>query len=120
MLLLLFICIVKVFNHDGCTFSLTESGAVPKRKDPLTHASNSLPRSKTVMKSGSTGLSGHHRAPSCSGLSMVSGARQGPGPAASTHKVLQNRGAMCFVMLALVYEFSVMPYRLEWFPQREI
>ncbi|XP_034370118.1 spastin isoform X3 [Arvicanthis niloticus] len=65
---------------------LLESGAVPKRKDPLTHASNSLPRSKTVMKSGSTGLSGHHRAPSCSGLSMVSGARPGPGPAAATHK----------------------------------
>ncbi|GAB1301324.1 Spastin [Apodemus speciosus] len=63
-----------------------ESGAVPKRKDPLTHASNSLPRSKTVMKSGSTGLSGPHRAPSCSGLSMVSGARPGPGPAATTHK----------------------------------
>ncbi|XP_040127485.1 spastin isoform X6 [Ictidomys tridecemlineatus] len=64
----------------------SESGAVPKRKDPLTHASNSLPRSKTVLKTGSTGLSGHHRAPSCSGLSMVSGARQGPGPAAATHK----------------------------------
>ncbi|XP_045303188.1 spastin isoform X3 [Leopardus geoffroyi] len=65
---------------------LLESGAVPKRKDPLTHTSNSLPRSKTVMKTGSTGLSGHHRAPSCSGLSMVSGVRQGPGPAAGTHK----------------------------------
>ncbi|XP_046297547.1 spastin isoform X4 [Marmota monax] len=65
---------------------LLESGAVPKRKDPLTHASNSLPRSKTVLKTGSTGLSGHHRAPSCSGLSMVSGARQGSGPAAATHK----------------------------------
>ncbi|XP_004403751.1 spastin isoform X1 [Callorhinus ursinus] len=64
----------------------SESGAVPKRKDPLTHTSNSLPRSKTVMKTGSTGLSGHHRAPSCSGLSMVSGVRQGPGPAAGTHK----------------------------------
>ncbi|OBS68419.1 hypothetical protein A6R68_03043, partial [Neotoma lepida] len=64
----------------------SESGAVPKRKDPLTHASNSLPRSKAVMKSGSAGLSGHHRAPSCSGLSMVSGARQGPGPTAATHK----------------------------------
>ncbi|XP_039106234.1 spastin isoform X3 [Hyaena hyaena] len=65
---------------------LLESGAVPKRKDPLTHTSNSLPRSKTVMKTGSTGLSGHHRAPSCSGLSMVSGVRQGPGSAAGTHK----------------------------------
>ncbi|XP_004839320.1 spastin isoform X2 [Heterocephalus glaber] len=64
----------------------SESGAVPKRKDPLTHASNSLPRSKTVMKTGSTGLSGHHRAPSCSGLSMVSGTRQGPGPTTAAHK----------------------------------
>ncbi|KAM5292372.1 spastin isoform 3-T3 [Ctenodactylus gundi] len=65
---------------------LLESGAVPKRKDPLTHASNSLPRSKTVMKSGPTGLSGHHRAPSCSGLSMVSGTRQGPASSAAAHK----------------------------------
>ncbi|KAG8504820.1 Spastin [Galemys pyrenaicus] len=64
----------------------SESGAVPKRKDPLTHTSNSLPRSKTVMKTGSTNLSGHHRAPSCSGLSMVSGVRQGPGPTPATHK----------------------------------
>ncbi|XP_042552541.1 spastin isoform X1 [Dipodomys spectabilis] len=64
----------------------SESGAVPKRKDPLTHTSNSLPRSKTAMKSGSTGLSGHQRAPSCSGLSTVSGVRQGPGPAAAAHK----------------------------------
>jgi spastin len=68
----------------------SESGAIPKRKDPLTHASNSLPRSKTVLKSGSTGLSGHHRAPSCSGLSMVSGVRQGPGPATATHKGTQK------------------------------
>ncbi|XP_003262759.1 spastin isoform X3 [Nomascus leucogenys] len=65
---------------------LLESGAVPKRKDPLTHTSNSLPRSKTVMKTGSAGLSGHHRAPSYSGLSMVSGVKQGPGPAPTTHK----------------------------------
>uniref|UniRef100_A0A5G2QIA6 Spastin n=1 Tax=Sus scrofa TaxID=9823 RepID=A0A5G2QIA6_PIG len=65
---------------------LLESGAVPKRKDPLTHPSNSLPRSKAIMKTGSTGLSGHHRAPSCSGLSIVSGMRQGPGPTTATHK----------------------------------
>ncbi|NP_001364888.1 spastin isoform X6 [Pan paniscus] len=65
---------------------LLESGAVPKRKDPLTHTSNSLPRSKTVMKTGSAGLSGHHRAPSYSGLSMVSGVKQGSGPAPTTHK----------------------------------
>uniref|UniRef100_A0A2R8YGN6 Spastin n=1 Tax=Homo sapiens TaxID=9606 RepID=A0A2R8YGN6_HUMAN len=64
----------------------SESGAVPKRKDPLTHTSNSLPRSKTVMKTGSAGLSGHHRAPSYSGLSMVSGVKQGSGPAPTTHK----------------------------------
>ncbi|XP_036787467.2 spastin isoform X4 [Manis pentadactyla] len=65
---------------------LLESGAVPKKKDPLTHTSNSLPRSKTVMKTGSTSLSGHHRAPSCSGLSMVSGMRQGPSPSTAIHK----------------------------------
>uniref|UniRef100_A0A803W8F0 Spastin n=2 Tax=Passeriformes TaxID=9126 RepID=A0A803W8F0_FICAL len=49
----------------------SESGAVPKKKDPLTHTSNSLPRSKTVAKTGSTGLSGHHRTPSYSGISVV-------------------------------------------------
>ncbi|XP_001371504.1 spastin isoform X1 [Monodelphis domestica] len=64
----------------------SESGAVPKKKDPLTHTSNSLPRSKTVAKTTSTGLSGHHRAPSCSGLSMVSSARQGTVPATTSHK----------------------------------
>ncbi|XP_051832084.1 spastin isoform X4 [Antechinus flavipes] len=65
---------------------LLESGAVPKRKDPLTHTSNSLPRSKAVAKTASTGLSGHHRAPSCSGLSMLSSARQGTVPATTSHK----------------------------------
>ncbi|XP_020828025.1 spastin isoform X3 [Phascolarctos cinereus] len=65
---------------------LLESGAVPKRKDPLTHTSNSLPRSKTIAKTASTGLSGHHRAPSCSGLSMLSSARQGTVPATTSHK----------------------------------
>uniref|UniRef100_A0A8D2BB57 microtubule-severing ATPase n=1 Tax=Sciurus vulgaris TaxID=55149 RepID=A0A8D2BB57_SCIVU len=69
-----------VFNDN------TNLTSVPKRKDPLTHASHSLPRSKTVLKTGFTGLSGHRRAPSCSGLSIVSGARQGPGPAAAIHK----------------------------------
>ncbi|XP_038628350.1 spastin isoform X4 [Tachyglossus aculeatus] len=65
---------------------LLESGAVPKKKDPLTHTSNSLPRSKAVAKTGSTGLSGHQRAPSCSGLSMFSTGRQGAAPATSAHK----------------------------------
>lgn len=64
-----------------------ESGAVPKKKDPLTHTSNSLPRSKTVAKTGSTGLSGHHRTPSYSGISTSSVSRPAPNPAASTHKV---------------------------------
>ncbi|XP_072712631.1 spastin isoform X4 [Ciconia boyciana] len=64
---------------------LLESGAVPKKKDPLTQTSNSLPRSKTVAKTGSTGLSGHHRTPSYSGIS-TSVSRPAPNPAASTHK----------------------------------
>ncbi|XP_029891667.1 spastin isoform X4 [Aquila chrysaetos chrysaetos] len=65
---------------------LLESGAVPKKKDPLTHTSNSLPRSKTIAKAGSTGLSGHHRTPSYSGISTSSVSRPAPNPAASTHK----------------------------------
>ncbi|OXB80299.1 UNVERIFIED_CONTAM: hypothetical protein H355_013697 [Colinus virginianus] len=64
----------------------SESGAVPKKKDPLTHTSNSLPRSKTVAKTGSTGLSGHHRTPSYSGISAASVSRPAANPAASTHK----------------------------------
>ncbi|KAM6082619.1 spastin isoform 4-T4 [Chlamydotis macqueenii] len=64
---------------------LLESGAVPKKKDPLTHTSNSLPRSKTAAKTASTGLSGHHRTPSYSGIS-TSVSRPAPNPAASTHK----------------------------------
>ncbi|XP_071595245.1 spastin isoform X5 [Heliangelus exortis] len=63
----------------------SESGAVPKKKDPLTHTSNSLPRSKTVAKTGSTGLQGHHRTPSYSGIS-TSVSRPAPNAAASAHK----------------------------------
>ncbi|XP_041332897.1 spastin isoform X4 [Pyrgilauda ruficollis] len=66
---------------------LLESGAVPKKKDPLTHTSNSLPRSKTVAKSGSTGLSGHHRTPSYSGVSS-SVSRPAPNPTPSAHKTV--------------------------------
>uniref|UniRef100_A0A8D2P2Z1 microtubule-severing ATPase n=1 Tax=Zosterops lateralis melanops TaxID=1220523 RepID=A0A8D2P2Z1_ZOSLA len=62
-----------------------ESGAVPKKKDPLTHTSNSLPRSKTAAKTGSTGLSGHHRTPSYSGVSS-SVSRPAPNPTPSAHK----------------------------------
>ncbi|KAJ7416005.1 Spastin [Willisornis vidua] len=65
----------------------SESGAVPKKKDPLTHTSNSLPRSKTVAKTGSTGLSGHHRTPSYSGISSSSSvSRPASNSTASTHK----------------------------------
>ncbi|XP_042740721.1 spastin isoform X1 [Tympanuchus pallidicinctus] len=64
----------------------SESGAVPKKKDPLTHTSNSLPRSKTVAKTGSTGLSGHHRTPSYSGISSASVSRPATNPTTSTHK----------------------------------
>ncbi|NXN94390.1 SPAST protein, partial [Rhinopomastus cyanomelas] len=63
----------------------SESGAVPKKKDPLTHTSNSLPRAKTVAKSGSTGLAGHHRTPSCSGISTAV-SRPAASPAAPAHK----------------------------------
>ncbi|XP_067149411.1 spastin isoform X4 [Apteryx mantelli] len=65
---------------------LLESGAVPKKKDPLTHTSNSLPRSKTVAKTGSAGLSGHHRTPSYGGISASSVSRPATIPATSTHK----------------------------------
>ncbi|KAM9195690.1 spastin isoform 4-T4 [Mergus octosetaceus] len=65
---------------------LLESGAVPKKKDPLTHTSNSLPRSKTVAKTGSTGLSGHHRTPSYSGISTAPASRPAANPTTSTHK----------------------------------
>uniref|UniRef100_A0A8B9P863 Spastin n=1 Tax=Apteryx owenii TaxID=8824 RepID=A0A8B9P863_APTOW len=64
----------------------SESGAVPKKKDPLTHTSNSLPRSKTVAKTGSAGLSGHHRTPSYGGISASSVSRPATNPATSTHK----------------------------------
>uniref|UniRef100_A0A670IES9 microtubule-severing ATPase n=1 Tax=Podarcis muralis TaxID=64176 RepID=A0A670IES9_PODMU len=64
----------------------SESGAVPKKKDPLTQTSNSLPRSKSVAKTGSVGLSGHQRTPSYSGISNFSVPRQGTVPAASTQK----------------------------------
>ncbi|XP_035178775.1 spastin isoform X3 [Oxyura jamaicensis] len=67
---------------------LLESGAVPKKKDPLTHTSNSLPRSKTVAKTGSTGLSGHHRTPSYSGISSASVSRPAANPTTSTHKAV--------------------------------
>ncbi|XP_066553301.1 spastin isoform X1 [Amia ocellicauda] len=62
----------------------TESGAVPKKKDPLTHSSHSLPRSKHLPKSTSTGLPGHQRSPSYSGPSTSSTARPASQPSTST------------------------------------
>ncbi|XP_061480653.1 spastin isoform X2 [Rhineura floridana] len=64
----------------------SESGTVPKKKDPLTQTSNSLPRSKSVAKAGSVGLSGHQRTPSNSGISNFSVPRQGTVPVTSTQK----------------------------------
>ncbi|MBN3273422.1 SPAST protein, partial [Polyodon spathula] len=56
-------------NKSESVISFLESGAVSKKKDPLTHSSYSLPRSKNVPKTASTGLPGHHRSPSYSGPS---------------------------------------------------
>ncbi|KAI1896870.1 hypothetical protein AGOR_G00099300 [Albula goreensis] len=52
--------------HNGHLRSV--SGAVPKKKDPLTHSSHSLPRPKHTQKHApSTALHGHQRSPSYSG-----------------------------------------------------
>ncbi|XP_030052266.1 spastin isoform X2 [Microcaecilia unicolor] len=64
---------------------LLESGAVPKKRDPLTQPSNSIPRSKPTMKSGSATPVGHQRTPSFSGLSNIPVARQAASPSTS-HK----------------------------------
>ncbi|XP_034284081.1 spastin isoform X4 [Pantherophis guttatus] len=62
---------------------LLENGTVPKKKDPLSHSSNSLPRSKSMAKTGSGGFSGHQRTPSYTGVSNVSAPRV---PSAATQK----------------------------------
>ncbi|XP_015671991.1 spastin [Protobothrops mucrosquamatus] len=61
----------------------SENGTVPKKKDPLSHSSNSLPRSKSVAKAGSGGFSGHQRTPSYTGVSNFSAPRV---PSAATQK----------------------------------
>ncbi|XP_063161979.1 spastin isoform X5 [Candoia aspera] len=63
-----------------------ESGTVPKKKDPLSHSSNSLPRLKSVAKAGSGGLSGQQRTPSYTGVSNFSLPRVGSVPSAATQK----------------------------------
>uniref|UniRef100_A0A8C5RHW0 Spastin n=1 Tax=Laticauda laticaudata TaxID=8630 RepID=A0A8C5RHW0_LATLA len=62
---------------------LLENGTIPKKKDPLSHSSNSLPRSKSVAKSASGGFSGHQRTPSYTGISNFSAPRI---PSAATQK----------------------------------
>uniref|UniRef100_A0A8C5REP4 microtubule-severing ATPase n=1 Tax=Laticauda laticaudata TaxID=8630 RepID=A0A8C5REP4_LATLA len=61
----------------------SENGTIPKKKDPLSHSSNSLPRSKSVAKSASGGFSGHQRTPSYTGISNFSAPRI---PSAATQK----------------------------------
>ncbi|XP_054843631.1 spastin isoform X4 [Eublepharis macularius] len=64
----------------------SENGAVPKKKDPLTQTSNSLPRSKSVAKTASVGLSGHQRTPSYSGISNFPVPRPAASPTTITQK----------------------------------
>ncbi|XP_064411853.1 spastin [Latimeria chalumnae] len=67
--------------HNGGLKS--ESGAVPKKKDPLTH-SNSLPRAKQASKNTSPG---HQRTPSYSGPSACNTAKPAAQPSTSSvHK----------------------------------
>ncbi|XP_070590186.1 spastin isoform X3 [Erythrolamprus reginae] len=62
----------------------SESGTIQKKKDPLSHDNNSLPRSKSLAKAGSGGFSGHQRTPSYTGVSNFSTTRV---PSAATPKV---------------------------------
>ncbi|XP_051880467.1 spastin isoform X2 [Pristis pectinata] len=69
-----------------------ESGAVPKKKDPLIQTSNSLPRSKCTAKTALPGQCGHHRAQSYSGISNVAGASRAPAqPSTSTAKATSSK-----------------------------
>ncbi|KAL4639901.1 spastin isoform X1 [Arapaima gigas] len=54
------------------------SGAIPKKKDPLTHSSHSLPRPKHTPKTSPTVAHGHQRSPSYSGPSVGGAARPAP------------------------------------------
>ncbi|XP_067840203.1 spastin isoform X2 [Heptranchias perlo] len=71
---------------------LLGSGAVPKKKDPLTHTSNSLPRSKYTAKITSPGQRGHNRAQSHSGISNLAGTSRTPAqPSVSTAKATSTK-----------------------------
>ncbi|XP_043536648.1 spastin isoform X1 [Chiloscyllium plagiosum] len=73
----------------------SESGAVPKKKDPLTHTSNSLPRSKYTAKITSPGQRGHQRAQSHSGISNGTGSSRMPAqPSTSTAKATSTKSTI--------------------------
>ncbi|XP_042188819.1 spastin isoform X3 [Callorhinchus milii] len=70
---------------------LLESGAVPKKRDPLTQ-SNSLPRSKYTTKISSPGQLGHHRTQSHGGISNLSStSRPHAQPSTSTAKTFSTK-----------------------------
>ncbi|XP_054843614.1 spastin isoform X2 [Eublepharis macularius] len=73
-------------STGGVDSVFIENGAVPKKKDPLTQTSNSLPRSKSVAKTASVGLSGHQRTPSYSGISNFPVPRPAASPTTITQK----------------------------------
>ncbi|XP_041044318.1 spastin isoform X2 [Carcharodon carcharias] len=73
---------------------LLESGAVPKKKNPLTHTSNSLPRSKYTAKITSPGQRGHQRTQSHSGISNGAGTSRTPQPSTSTAKATSTKNTI--------------------------
>ncbi|XP_055491100.1 spastin isoform X4 [Leucoraja erinacea] len=84
--------IAELEHGVAVQISGSESGAIPKKKDPLMHTSNSLPRSKCTAKTSSPGQGGHHRAQSCSGISNVAGTSRAPAqPSTSTAKATSSR-----------------------------
>ncbi|XP_072559566.1 spastin [Paramormyrops kingsleyae] len=68
------------------------SGALPKKKDPLTHSSHSLPRPKHAPKNSPGGGHGHQRSPSYSGPSSSGTPRSPPQPS-SSHRVTARAGS---------------------------
>uniref|UniRef100_A0A4W3GRE6 Spastin n=1 Tax=Callorhinchus milii TaxID=7868 RepID=A0A4W3GRE6_CALMI len=76
----------NVLDSTMCVSLTIESGAVPKKRDPLTQ-SNSLPRSKYTTKISSPGQLGHHRTQSHGGISNLSStSRPHAQPSTSTAK----------------------------------
>ncbi|XP_048842968.1 spastin-like isoform X2 [Brienomyrus brachyistius] len=71
---------------------LLASGALPKKKDPLTHSSHSLPRPKHAPKTSPGGGRKHQRSPSYSGPSSSSTPRSPPQPS-SSHRVGARAGS---------------------------